>query len=84
MTSRREYANEIWYKSPIPELLNNITLVKFKNEITAKLIWKKTLDEEEWCIGQFNLLRNVGIIPKAQNPHYDYPPRQVEWVYTNN
>ena len=63
--------------SPIPQSWDNLTLVKFKSEICNKLILKKTLGEEGYGIGRFNLLRNAGIIPEDQNPHYDYPPHQV-------
>ena len=63
--------------SPIPRSWNHLTLVKFKSKICTKLISKKTLGEEGYAIGWFNLLRNAGIIPEDQKPHYNYLTRPV-------
>ena len=63
--------------SPIPKSWNHLILVKFKSEYFNKLISKKTLGEDGYSISRFNILRNAGIIPEDQNPHYYYPPCQV-------
>ena len=47
--------------SPIPQSWNHLTLGKFKSEMCNKST-KKTLGEEGYMIGQFNMLRNTGII----------------------
>ena len=57
--------------STIPKSWNHLALVKFKNEICKKMISKKTLGEEGYGIGRFNLLMNAGIILEDRNLYYD-------------
>ena len=54
-----------WYKDH---------LAKFLSDIKEK-IFNKMFQTTHYIIGQYNLLRNGGIVENNQKPHADYPIR---------
>ena len=49
----------------------------FLGQIKAKLL-DKDLKAENYIIGEFNLIKNNGVVPTDQQAHTDYQPRQAK------
>ena len=58
--------------SPHVDWANEINCAKFLEDITTKLLGS-IFKESKYIIGEFNLIKNDGVVDLDQQTHTDYP-----------
>ena len=65
------------HNSKLPLKWNEPELLNFRNDIESICLSKLKVITTPLGIGKFNVLRNNNTIDDDQDPHFDYPPREV-------